>query len=252
MSETKASEEAHLIFGIRPLIEAIAANREIDRIYLQKGLSSQVFAELWPHLKASKLNFTYVPQAKLNKLTRKNHQGVVAFVSPIHFSTLEDLVQMAYETGDAPLFMVLDRVTDVGNFGAIIRTAECSGVHGIVIPDKNSAPVSGDAIKTSAGALMRVPIAKTHSLVNSVKYLKDSGVQIVGATEKTDDLMYSVDFSMPTALVMGNEEDGISHALLKLCDARAKIPLRGKIGSLNVSVSAAVVLYEAIRQRNQP
>ncbi|MDX5326554.1 MAG: 23S rRNA (guanosine(2251)-2'-O)-methyltransferase RlmB [Bacteroidota bacterium] len=252
MKETKASGQETLIWGIRPLIEAFLAGKEIDRVYLQKGLKSNVFGELWPHLKESKVPFTYVPSFKLDKMApSRNHQGVVAQISPVRFQPLDEVVQITFEKGETPLLLILDRITDVRNFGAIIRTAECAGVHGIIFPDKQSSPVSGDAAKTSAGALMRMPLVRTHSLVNAIEYLQQSGFQVIAATEKTDDSLYSLDLKVPTAIVMGSEEDGVSPGILKRVDGRARIPLMGDIGSLNVSVAAGILLYEVIRQRTQ-
>ena len=195
------------------------------------------------------ISVSKVPVEKLNRFTRKNHQGVVAFVSPIDFVKLHHIVANSYEGGFAPLVLVLDRITDVRNFGAICRTAECAGVNGIVIPSKGGAMINSDAVKTSAGALNYLSICKEDNLIASVQYLKDSGFQVVACTEKTDDLVYSAEMDIPTAIVMGSEEDGISQELLNLADQQVKIPLSGNIDSLNVSVAAGIVLYECVRQR---
>lgn len=190
-----------------------------------------------------------MPVEKLNRLTRKNHQGVFAFISPINFHKTDNVIQDVFEKGENPLFIILDRVTDVRNFGAIIRTAECSGVQAVIVPEKGSAAINGDALKTSAGALHNIPICREFNLKATIEYLKNCGLQIVGCTEKTDDMIYQPDFSVPTAIIMGSEKDGISPEYLKLCDHKAKIPINGTISSLNVSVSAGVILYEAVRQR---
>ena len=239
----------NLIFGIRPIIEAVEGGKEIDRIFVQKGLSSTVFGELQEVLKKHQIAYKQVPIEKLNRLTRKNHQGVVAFISPISLFSLEDMVAKAFEKESHPMFMILDRVTDVRNFGAIVRTAECAGISGIVIPDNQSAPINGDAMKTSTGALSRVPIAKVPHLLDAIYYFKGSDVQIIGCTEKTSDEIYAPDFSKSTAIIMGSEENGISPAIMKHCDGKAKIPMMGSIGSLNVSVASGIILYEAVRQR---
>jgi 23S rRNA (guanosine2251-2'-O)-methyltransferase len=190
-----------------------------------------------------------VPLEKINRLTRKNHQGVFAFISPIDFHNIEDIIPALFEEGKNPLILVLDRITDVRNFGAIARTAECAGADTILIPEQNAAAINADAIKTSAGALHKVTICRTWNLKLALQYLKDSGIQLIGCTEKTQDNMYKPDYTPPTAIIMGSEENGVSPEFLKMCDAKAKIPINGKIASLNVSVATGVILYEAIRQR---
>ena len=245
----KITRYENAIFGLRPIIEAIQARKEIDTLFIQKGLKNELFQELWQLVRAHKVNYKHVPIEKLNRLTRKNHQGVFAFISPINFHKTDNLIQDVFEKGENPLFLILDRVTDVRNFGAIVRTAECSGVQAVIVPEKGSAAINGDALKTSAGALHNIPICREFNLKATIEYLKNCGLQIVGCTEKTDDMIYQPDFSVPTAIIMGSEEDGISPEYLKLCDHKAKIPMNGTIGSLNVSVSAGVILYEAVRQR---
>lgn len=245
----KITRYENAIFGLRPIIEAIQAGKEIDSLFIQKGLKNELFQELWQLVRAHKVNYKHVPVEKLNRLTRKNHQGVFAFISPINFHKTDNVIQDVFEKGKNPLFLILDRVTDVRNFGAIVRTAECSGVQAVIVPEKGSAAINGDALKTSAGALHNVPICREFNLKATIEYLKNCGLQIVGCTEKTDDLIYQLDFSVPTAIIMGSEEDGISTEYLKLCDNKANIPINGTIDSLNVSVSAGVILYEAVRQR---
>ena len=245
----KINRYENAIFGLRPIIEAIRAGKEIDTLFIQKGLKNELFQELWQLIRAHKVNYKHVPVEKINRLTRKNHQGVFAFISPINFHKTDNVIQDVFEKGENPLFLILDRVTDVRNFGAIVRTAECSGVQAVIIPEKGSAAINGDALKTSAGALHNIPICREFNLKATIEYLKNCGLQIVGCTEKTDDLIYQLDFNMPTAIIMGSEEDGISAEYLKLCDYKAKIPINGTIGSLNVSVSAGVILYEAVRKR---
>jgi 23S rRNA (guanosine2251-2'-O)-methyltransferase len=245
----KITRYENAIFGLRPIIEAIQAGKEIDTLFIQKGLKNELFQELWQLVRSHKVNYKHVPVEKLNRLTRKNHQGVFAFISPVSFHKTDHVIQEVFERGETPLFLILDRVTDVRNFGAIVRTAECSGVHAVIVPEKGSAAINGDALKTSAGALHNIPICREFNLKATIDYLKNCGLQMVGCTEKTDDMIYAPDYSLPTAIIMGSEEDGISPEYLKLCDHKAKIPMSGTIGSLNVSVSAGVILYEAVRQR---
>ncbi len=245
----KITRYENAIFGLRPIIEAIQAGKEIDTLFIQKGLKNELFQELWQLVRTRKVNYKHVPVEKLNRLTRKNHQGVFAFISPINFHKTDNVIQDVFEKGENPLFLILDRITDVRNFGAIVRTAECSGVQAVIIPEKESAAINGDALKTSAGALHNIPICREFNLKATIEYLKNCGLQIVGCTEKTDDIIYQLDFSVPTAIIMGSEKDGISPEYLKLCNHKAKIPMNGTISSLNVSVSTGVILYEAVRQR---
>jgi len=212
-------------------------------------LHNDLFAELWKLVRLRRINYKHVPLEKINRLTRKNHQGVFAFISPIDFHNIEDVIPSLFEEGKNPLILVLDRITDVRNFGAIARTAECAGVDAILIPEQNAAAINADAIKTSAGALHNITVCRTWNLKLSLQFLKDSGIQLIACSEKTQDDMYKPDYTPPTAIIMGSEEDGVSPEFIKLCDARAKIPISGKIASLNVSVATGVILYEAIRQR---
>jgi len=238
-----------LIFGIRPVLEAISAGKEVDRVLLQKGLRSELFQELFQQVKELDIPLQVVPIDRLNRITRKNHQGVIAFISQISYHKLELVMPGVYESGKTPLVLILDHITDVRNFGAIARTAECSGVDAIVIPAKGSAAINEDAMKTSAGALNIIPVCRTDNLANEVKFLKDSGLKVIAATEKGILDYDEEDMSVPLAIVMGAEDTGVSPALLKLSDVLVKIPQAGKIGSLNVSVAAGVILFEALRQR---
>lgn len=237
------------IYGLRAIIEAVNSNEEIDKVFLQKGLKGDLMKELEGLLRRNEINMVYVPIEKLNRLTKSNHQGAVANISPIAFHTLEDLVEKASTKEGPALFLLLDQLSDVRNFGAIIRTAECTGVDGIIVQKKGAAPVTADTIKTSAGAAYRVPIAKVDHLKDAVFYLQASDIKIVSATEKTDDSVYDVPFTNSIAIVMGAEDRGITPSILKASDYRAKLPLLGEIESLNVSVACAVFLYEAVRQR---
>ena len=242
-------QKDNLIYGIRPVAEAIKAGKEIDRVFIQKGLHGENFAELFAWFKKTETPYQYVPVEKLNRLTRKNHQGIVAFLSSITYQPVEELIQSLYDNGKNPLMLILDRITDVRNFGAIARTAECAGVDAIIIPMQNAAQVNADALKTSAGALNHIPVSRTKNLSATIDFLKNSGLQIIAATEKTSTHYYSVDFTLPTAIIMGSEEDGVSPAYLKKSDKAVKIPITGNTESLNVSVAAAVLIYEAVKQR---
>lgn len=241
--------EEDMVFGTRALIETIKSGKQIEKIFVQKGLKNELFSELNDLIRQHRLGVSKVPVEKLNRLTRKNHQGVIAFVSPVTYVPLHNIVSSSYENGRTPLVLILDRITDVRNFGAICRTAECTGVNAVVIPSKGGALINSDAVKTSAGALNYLSICKEDNLLNTVTYLKDSGFQVIACTEKTDKLIFDMEYNIPTAIIVGSEEDGISDELIRVSDESAKIPLHGEIGSLNVSVAAAVVLYECLRQR---
>ncbi|ATA67823.1 23S rRNA (guanosine(2251)-2'-O)-methyltransferase RlmB [Capnocytophaga cynodegmi] len=242
-------EKEYQIFGIRAVIEAISAGKTIDKIFIQKGLKGSLFQELQALLKQEQIIASYVPIEKLNRLTKKNHQGVVANLSPVEYHNFENLVITTIESGKIPLFLILDHLSDVRNFGAIIRTAECTGVSGIIIPKRGSVSITADTIKTSAGAAFNVPVCKVDNLKDAVYYLQGSGIKTIVATEKTDKLLYDVSMTEPLAIVMGAEDVGVSPALIKLADDKAKLPMTGEISSLNVSVACGVFLYEAMRQR---
>lgn len=237
------------IYGIRTIIEAINSEEPIDKVFLQKGLKGDLYRELEGLMRKKGINNSYVPVEKLNRLTKNNHQGAVANISPIAFYELEQLVESVMEKNETPLFLILDQLSDVRNFGAIIRTAECTGVDGIIIQKKGAAPVTADTIKTSAGAAFKVPIAKVDHVKDAVFYLQASGITVVAATEKTQNTIYDLNFTVPCAIVMGSEDRGISPSILKAADHLAKLPLLGEIESLNVSVACAVFLYEVVRQR---
>lgn len=242
------NEIPDLIFGVRAVIEAVKAKKEINKIMIQRGMNKELFKELKEALANKNYTLQFVPAEKLNRLTRKNHQGVIAFIAPVEYHSIENVLQEIFDVGDVPNILILDRITDVRNFGAIARTAECSGVHGILIPDRESALITSDAIKTSAGALTKIPVCKTKDLNQSTQYLKDAGLRIVACTEKTDHFVFDADLTGPTAVIMGSEEDGISKELLSIAHQRVKIPLLGTINSYNVGVSAGIVLYEKMRQ----
>jgi 23S rRNA (guanosine2251-2'-O)-methyltransferase len=238
------------IYGIRAIIEAIKAEKPIDKVFIQKGLKGDLFKDLETIIRKNGINVSYVPIEKLNRLTKGNHQGAVANISPIQFYTLEDLVEKVKKTKETSLFLLLDQLSDVRNFGAIIRTAECTGVDGIIIQKKGAAPVTADTIKTSAGAAFKVPIAKVDHIKDAVFYLQASDIKIIAATEKTETFIYDVSFKESCAIIMGSEDVGISPSILKIVDEKAKLPMLGEIGSLNVSVACGVFLYEVVRQRS--
>lgn len=242
-------EKDTTIFGIRAIIEAINSGENIDKIFLQKGLKGELYAQLEQLIKKEQLNVSYVPVQKLNKFTKKNHQGAVAQIAPIAFYNLEDLVLNVIESSKTPLFLLLDQLSDVRNFGAIIRTAECTGVSGIIIQKKGGAPVNGDTIKTSAGAIFKIPICKVDHIKDAVFYLQASGIKVIAATEKTDQLLYDISFRDPCAIIMGSEDKGINPSVLNIVDEKAKLPILGEIESLNVSVACGAFLYEVVRQR---
>ncbi|MET3113840.1 23S rRNA (guanosine2251-2'-O)-methyltransferase [Pedobacter sp. CG_S7] len=245
----RPKENNEFVFGIRSVIEAIKAGKDIESIYIQRGLSGDLITELKPLLKDVEAPIHTVPVEKLNRMTQKNHQGVIAVISSITFQKIEDIIPTIYEKGETPLILILDGITDVRNMGAIARTAECAGVHAILVPTKNSAQINADAIKTSAGALFTIPVCRHANLHKAALYLQECGLQIVACTEKTNDMIYAPDYTAPTAIVMGAEDDGVSNEIIRMANHLAKIPMFGEIGSLNVSVSTGVILYEAIRQR---
>lgn len=238
-----------MIYGTRAVMEAIKAGRQIERILIQKGISNDLIRELLQVIRAKNLSFSYVPQEKLNRLSTKNHQGVICLLSSVEYASLDNIVHAVFSEGREPFLLLLDQITDVRNFGAIARTAECAGVHALIIPEKGNAPITSDAMKTSAGALNHVPVCREKDLKKTITYLRESGITVIACTEKATKLIYEVDIKGPVALIMGSEEDGISDALLRSADELVKIPMKGEIGSLNVSVAAGVAMYEVVRQK---
>jgi len=244
-----AHESNQMVFGIRAVVEAIRSGKEIESIYLQRGIGGGLLSELRELLIEYQITAQQVPVEKLNRLTAKNHQGVVAFISPIVYQKIEDIIPQVFEAGKVPLILVLDAITDVRNMGAIARTAECAGVDAIVVPAKGSAQINPDAIKTSAGALFKIPVCRHDNFIQTVKYLQESGLQLVCCTEKTKENIYTPDYTVPTVIIMGSEEDGVRNEIIRIADHLAKIPMYGEIESLNVSVATGIILYEAVRQR---
>lgn len=242
-------ENNQQIFGIRAVIEAINASKSIDKVFMQKGLKGELSQELEQLLRQEAISTSYVPIEKLNRMTNKNHQGVIAQIAPVEFYNLDDLVLEVIESGKMPLFLILDQISDVRNFGAIIRTAECTGVSGIIVAKQGGAPLNADAIKTSAGAIFKIPICKVDHIKDAVYHMQSSGIKVIAATEKAEKNIYDISFNEPCAIVMGSEGFGINPSVLKVIDDKAKLPILGTIASLNVSVACGVFLYEALRQR---
>jgi 23S rRNA (guanosine2251-2'-O)-methyltransferase len=240
----------NFIFGIRPVLEAIKAGKEIDKVLVTNNLTGELAGELFSELRKKNIPVQYVPVERINKLTNKNHQGVIAYISPVLYHNIEDIITEVFEKEEIPLIVILDSITDVRNFGAIARTCECAGVHAIIIPERNSARISEDAIKTSAGALFNIPVCRVDNLVDVVLLLQQMGLTVLGATEKAYTTIYDHDLKHPAAFIFGSEDTGISKQLLKRADHLIKIPMYGKTESLNVSVSTAIIIYETIRQRN--
>jgi 23S rRNA (guanosine2251-2'-O)-methyltransferase len=243
-------ENDEYIFGTRSVIEAIKNNRFIEKVLIKTGLENELFQELFHLIRENQIAFQFVPIEKINRITRKNHQGIIALISPIEYFNIEILLPGWFEKGIVPLILILDQITDVRNFGAIVRSAECAGVHAIIIPEKGMARIGADAIKTSSGALHHLPICKSDNLQKTITFLKDSGIKIIAATEKAKNIFTQTDMNLPVGIVMGSEETGISQQIIQLTDEQVKIPIFGKIDSLNVSVAAALIIYEAVRQRN--
>lgn len=242
-------QEKDFIFGIRTVIEAIKSGKQIDKLMIRSGLKGELIYELMELLKSLQIPFQYVPNERINRVTMKNHQGVLAFISPIEFQNIDNILPALFEAGKTPFIVILDKVTDVRNFGAITRTAECAKVDVIIIPEKGSAQISADAVKTSAGALLKIPVCRVKNLSNTIKFLQQSGIQIVAASEKANDFYYQVDFKIPTAILMGAEDKGVDLEYLKVADKMVKIPILGEIESLNVSVAASILIYETVKQR---
>lgn len=242
-------QKSEYIFGIRAVMEAIQAGRDIDKVLIKKELRGDLIAELIDMLKLHRIPVKRVPLQTIDRITRKNHQGVVAVLCAVTYHRLDHLVPQLYEEGRLPFVIVLDGITDVRNFGAIARTAECVGADAIVIPEHGSVSVGGDAVKTSAGALHHIPVCRSRSASLAVRFLKENGYKIVAVTEKADTNYTAVDYTGPIALVMGAEDIGISADIISMADAKAAIPMFGEIGSLNVSVAAGVMMYEVVRQR---
>ena len=237
------------LFGMHPVMEALEAGKRIEKVMFRQGLDGMQFHRLLKMLQDAGVNVQFVPEERLNRITRGRHQGVIALISQVEYSSIEKIVEDALSSDSNPIIVLLDGVSDVRNFGATARSAECAGVKGIILPAKGGAAVNGEAIKASAGALLRVPAAKVPNLRSAVYYLIESGFQVVSATEKGDVSIYDIDFKKPTAVIMGSEDKGVSDSILAISEYKAQIPQAGKIGSLNVSVAASIIMFEAMRQK---
>jgi 23S rRNA (guanosine2251-2'-O)-methyltransferase len=242
-------DKSELIYGTRAVMEAARSGRQIEKVFIQAGVNNDLMKELVQELKEKGVPFSWVPAEKLNRLTSGNHQGAVGILSAIQYASLQQIIDHAYSEGRVPFLLLLDRITDVRNFGAVARSCECAGIDALVMEEKGNAPVTGDAVKTSAGALHHLPVCKVKSMKQTLRELGENGIQVVACTEKAADYIYAADLTGPTALLLGAEDDGIAEPLLKEANVRVKIPLKGKIGSLNVSVAAGIALYEGVRQR---
>jgi 23S rRNA (guanosine2251-2'-O)-methyltransferase len=243
-------KESDCIFGLRPIIEAIRAGKQIDRLLIRQGLQGALYHELMIEVRQHNIAYQIVPLERIELVTRKNHQGVLAWLSLIEFQSIANLLPMIFEKGEDPLIIALDGVSDVRNFGAIVRSADCLGAHAVLIPEKGSARITADAIKTSAGALHTFPVCREKSIVNSIEYLKESGLKVITATEKAGVDISKLTLKGPAVLIMGAEDKGISRELISLSDHQVRITMTGNIGSLNVSVAAGILLYEIVRQRS--
>lgn len=242
-------ERSDYIFGIRPVLEAIEAGKSIDKLLIKRDINGELVKEVFTQAKLYNIPVQRVPNEKLNRITMKNHQGVIAIVCPVTYYNLDNLITSLYEEGKTPLGVLLDGVTDARNFGAIARSAECAGADFIVIPERGSASVTSDSVRASAGALFHIPVCREKELPEALKKLQENGYKIVGASEKSHVDYTHLDYTVPVAIVMGAEDTGLSSEVLRKCDELAAIPIKGKVGSLNVSVACGVMLYEAVRQR---
>ncbi len=246
----KKPAPTNMVAGFRAIEEAVKSGKEFDKVLIQRGLKGPLFSEVMTLIKDYSIPFQYVPQEKLDGLTKVNHQGMIGFTAPIQFSDVESIVDEVFASGQSPKFIYLDGVTDVRNFGAICRTAECCGFHAVIVPEKGSAAINEDAVKTSAGALFHIPVCRVRSTRAFIEKLRNSGVKMMGCTEKSDKRIQDVDFSSPFCIIMGAEDTGISEEFMRHADELAKIEMLGKTSSLNVSVAAGMVMYELNRQRN--
>jgi len=243
-------KESDCIFGLRPVIEAIIAGKQIDRLLVKQGLQGPLYHELMLEVRKHNIAYQIVPLERIELVTRKNHQGVLAWLSLIEYQSISNLLPMIFEKGEDPLIVALDGVSDVRNFGAIVRSADCLGAHAVLIPEKGSARITADAVKTSAGALHSFPVCREKSILRSIEYLKESGLKVAATTEKSGSDLSKLNLKGPLVLILGSEDKGISRELISVSDHQVIIPMTGDLGSLNVSVAAGILLYEIARQRS--
>jgi len=244
-----AKQKQEMLFGIRATMEAIKSGKEIEKVLIRKGLTGRLFQELFDFIREEEVEYQFVPVEKINSLNQKNNQGVVALIAPVAYQEIDEVIPQIMAEGKIPLILILDQITDVRNFGAIARSAECAGVNVIIIPFKNSAKITPDSIKTSAGALYKIPVCRVQNLKTIARNLKKEGIRIIASTEKAEKFYTEADFTLATAIIMGSEDTGIDESLLRLADEQVKVPILGSIESLNVSVAASLMVYEAVRQR---
>lgn len=242
-------QKSDIVFGIHPILEGLQSDKNFDKILILNTLRTDQAKEIIEIARERGISLNKVPQQKLDRVTRKNHQGIIGFIAPIEFQNIEEIIPNLFSEGKTPFLLILDRISDVRNFGAIIRTAECAGVHAIIIPKKGAAQINGETIKTSTGAIFNIPICKVPGIDSVIPFLKDSGIHLIACSEKTEINYTEVDYSIPLAIIMGSEESGIAISNITKCDSTAKLPLLGLTGNLNVSVAAGIIMYEVIRQR---
>ncbi|MBL57300.1 MAG: 23S rRNA (guanosine(2251)-2'-O)-methyltransferase RlmB [Flavobacteriales bacterium] len=243
-------QKSDLVFGIHPILEGLESGKNFDKILILNTLRTPLAKEIMTHARERGISLNKVPQQKLDRITRKNHQGVIGFIAPVEFQNIEEIIPNLFSEGKTPFLLLLDRISDVRNFGAIVRTAECAGVDAIIIPKKGAAQINGETIKTSTGAIFNIPICKVPGIDSVIPYLKESGIHLIACTEKTPTPYTDIDYTVPVGIIMGSEESGIARSNITKCDSSAKLPLQGKTDSLNVSVAAGIILYEVVRQRN--
>ena len=251
MGNIENTNNEYYLYGMHPVTDAVRQGRKFERVLLKKGLEGEQFRALLEALQERDIPYQFVPVEKMNRLVKGSHQGVIAYLAQIEYVPFEEMVENALSRKANPVFLVLDGISDVRNLGAIARSAECAGVDGIVVPARGSAAINADAVKTSAGALLRIPTARVANLRTALYYFRDSEFQIVAASEKAEDEMYDVNFKKASVIVMGSEGSGISEPVLSLCTVGARIPMAGETGSLNVSVAAALMMFEVVRQRKK-
>lgn len=247
---SRSSHSADFVFGVHPVSEALKSGKEIEKILVLKGASGEGITEILDQARDLRLPVQKVPKEKLSRITRKNHQGIIAYLSPITFASLDNIINECFANGKDPFILILDRITDIRNFGAIARTALSAGVDALVVPGKESALISGDSLKTSAGALLHIPVCRSLDLVKTIKEIKAQGIVVLGISEKTEKMIYDTDLSVPVALVLGSEEKGIHPVIMKFINEGVRIPMKGNIDSLNVSVAAGIAAFEVVRQRS--
>ena len=238
-----------LVFGIHPILEGLKSGENFDKLLILNSLRTPQAKEIMSLAKEIGISINKVPQQKLDRVTRKNHQGIIGFIAPVEFQSIENILPEVFAQGKVPFLLILDRISDVRNFGAIVRTAECAGVDAIIIPKKGAAQINGETIKTSTGSIFNIPICKVSGLDSIIPFLKESGIHLVACTEKAEINYTEINYTIPLGIILGSEESGIAISNITKCDSKVKLPLVGKTKSLNVSVAGGIIMYEVIRQR---